>query len=409
MAERARRLYHRSGHPYTAAVLGPALAALAARRPGPTPAPAGSGDRNGHDGDPALRTSSAVAVLAAVEANDVEGARARLAAASWRHGLGGPPTLANLPVLAALVEAGDLVGDPASVAAARPALARADEAGVAVVLGWPVTVARLLAIAARHAGDEDAEARRHVERALHVTERQRLPAERAKVLVELARSEATAADRSQPERVAALLSEAAGAFDAHSMLGWLARCQAVAHDLGVTAAIGSPLVVDDRTILTEDIVGSTAVNSRLGDALYLESLRAHDRIVRARLRELGGDEIKHTGDGVNAIFRDATEAARCALAIQADLGSWQRAEPDLALQVRCGLARGSLMPADGDYFGLVQSQAARLCAMADPGEVLASGMVVQGIDGPDIGVEGRGRHRLRGLAEDITVHRISSA
>jgi class 3 adenylate cyclase len=418
VAERARRLYRRSGHAYTAAVVAPAVAALAARQHGlAEPLDAPPTGRGAPGGDEGLRTSSAVGVLCAVEANDATAARARLAAVSWRRGRAGPPTLANLPVLAALVEAGDLVGDRTAVLAARPALVEADRRGVAVVLGWPALVPRLLAVAARQAGDAG-EARFQVERALRLTERRHLPAERAKVLVELARLEAEAQaptqDRARggPEVAGALLTEAAGIFDAGSLLGWVGRCEAVAHELGVTAAVLPSRVVDDRTILTDDVVGSTAANARLGDVLYLESLRVHDRIVRDRLRELGGDEIKHTGDGVNAIFRHAGDAARCALAIQADLAAWRRAEPDLALEVRCGLARGSLVPADGDYFGLVQSEAARLCALAAAGEVLVSQAVADvladGRAGAGLTVEPRGRHRLKGLAGDVDVFRVSS-
>jgi class 3 adenylate cyclase len=76
--------------------------------------------------------------------------------------------------------------------------------------------------------------------------------------------------------------------------------------------------------------------------------------------------------------------------------------------VRCGLARGSLVPADGDYFGLVQSEAARLCALAASGEVLVSGRVTEGLAGGDLTVEPRGPHRLKGLTEAVDVFRVSS-
>jgi len=398
IVERACRLYRRSGHAYTAAVVSPALAALSARRPGGEPKPEGESDD-----DPSLQPSSAVSLLCAVEANDLTATRAGLAVARWRDGIAGPVTLANLPAVAALVEVGDLLGDSERVAAALPPLLRADQAGVAVILGWPATITRLLAIAARHAGDHR-ETQRHVERALQLTEREGLRAERAKVLVEVARLESAASRR---DAAAAILAEAAQIFDACWMLGWLARCEAVASELGLADALSPSRVVHDRTILTDDIVGSTAANARLGDALYLELLRIHNRLVRTRLREFGGIEIKHTGDGVNAIFRHAADAVRCSLAIQTDFRSWARDEGDLALQVRCGLARGSLIPAEGDYFGLVQSEAARLCAMADPGEVLAGGRVVQGLDTSDFVAHDLGEHRLRGLQEDMTVLRLT--
>jgi class 3 adenylate cyclase len=397
-AERAERLYRRSGHAYTAVVLAAPAAALAARRDGVGRLP----DRPGRSGpaerlgaptedrarDVALRPSTAVAALCAAEAGDLDALRARLSAARWRHGLAGPPTLANLPIVAALVEAGDLLGTPALAVGARTALERAAETGVAVVTGWPATVDRLLAVAARHAGDPAA-ARLHAGRALTLAERCDLPAERAKVLVELARQQG---GRGVVDR----LAEAARAFDGLGMLGWARRCEVVAEELGVSAGVRPSRVVDDRTILTEDVVGSTAANARLGDALYLESLRAHDRLVRARLAEFGGEEIKHTGDGLNAIFRDATAAARCAVGVLDDVARWQRADADLALGVRCGLARGSLIPASGDYFGLVQSEAARLCALASPGEAWASAAVTDGL-AADVVAHHAGRHRLRGM------------
>ena len=132
----------------------------------------------------------------------------------------------------------------------------------------------------------------------------------------------------------------------------------------------------ERTIFTNDVVGSTAANVRLGDPLYLEQLRVHDRIVRGRLRACHGVELKHTGDGINAAFDEPADAVGCALAVLTDFRDWRAHEPDLALEIRCGLARGPVIPSSGDFYGLVQSEAARLCSLASPGEVLATAAVV---------------------------------
>ena len=164
-------------------------------------------------------------------------------------------------------------------------------------------------------------------------------------------------------------------------------------------------MVRARTILTDDVVGSTSSNARLGDALYLEQLRVHDRLVRARVAEFRGREIKHTGDGLNVVFDDRADAMRCALAVLRDFASWRADEPDLALEIRCGLAHGSLVPSGGDFFGLVQSEAARVCGLAGAGEVLATAAVVADCP-PGIVATSIGPRELRGLPNEIEVFRL---
>jgi len=191
------------------------------------------------------------------------------------------------------------------------------------------------------------------------------------------------------------------------MHGWVASAEDVAGELGFPPAARS--ATGDRTIFTDDIVGSTATNTRMGDAGYLEQLRVHDRLVRAGLQRFHGVEIKHTGDGINAVFDDPSDATRCALTVQADFARWRAAEPDMALRIRCGLARGRLIPHNGDFFGLVQSEAARLCSLAGAGEVLVSAAVVADLDAGAMVVERLGPHELRGLPEPVEVIRISES
>ena len=61
-----------------------------------------------------------------------------------------------------------------------------------------------------------------------------------------------------------------------------------------------------RTILFTDMVGSTSMTQRLGDAAAMELLRAHDKIIRTALDEHRGSEVKHTGDGIMASFLAAS-------------------------------------------------------------------------------------------------------
>ena len=60
-----------------------------------------------------------------------------------------------------------------------------------------------------------------------------------------------------------------------------------------------------RAIMFTDIVGSTSMTERLGDARSVEMVRAHDALVRRALKDKGGHVVKHTGDGIMASFADA--------------------------------------------------------------------------------------------------------
>ena len=55
-----------------------------------------------------------------------------------------------------------------------------------------------------------------------------------------------------------------------------------------------------RAIMFTDIVGSTSMTERLGDARSVEMVRAHDALVRRALKDKGGHVVKHTGDGIMA-------------------------------------------------------------------------------------------------------------
>jgi class 3 adenylate cyclase len=435
--ERALREWRRTGFPWNEALLSASRAAWMARsgrgpgRAASVPAPEPGTASGSLPAD--LPMSSAVAALSAVEAHDMTRTRAVARTAAWRHGFRGPVTMNNAAIVVALVEVGDLLGDSAMVRAGAPALEQMYERGALVVLGWPTTVPRLLAVTSRHAGDLG-RARSYLDHARGLADREELAPERAKVLLEHARL--CAASASAPDRAAdadplrseaeAALSAAAEGFDRQSMHGWIARCDEMAQALRMPTVIGAADVRRERIIFTDDVVGSTAANVRLGDPLYLEQLRVHDRIVRSRLRAYRGVEVKHTGDGINAVFDEPSDAVRCALAVLADFRDWRMHEPDLALEIRCGLARGPVIPSGGDFYGLVQSEAARLCSLASAGEVLTNAAVVEAVEvvhagdaGDDAAVEasglGRvtakaqsvGRRELKGFPEPVEVFRLT--
>ena len=92
-----------------------------------------------------------------------------------------------------------------------------------------------------------------------------------------------------------------------------------------------------RTILFTDIVGSTSLTQRLGDAAAMALLRTHDRIVRDALGTHNGREVKHTGDGIMASFNLVGDAALGAVRIQRAVAEYNAtADRSAAAQGRPG-------------------------------------------------------------------------
>ena len=81
---------------------------------------------------------------------------------------------------------------------------------------------------------------------------------------------------------------------------------------------GTPRAVDtNRAVLTvmfTDIVGSTALASRLGDRRWRLLLEEHDQVMRSIVARFGGQEIDNAGDGFLITFDGPARAIRAAAA-----------------------------------------------------------------------------------------------
>ena len=154
-----------------------------------------------------------------------------------------------------------------------------------------------------------------------------------------------------------------------------------------------PLVEIERiltTVLFSDIVGSTERAAMLGDQKWRNLLDAHDRTVRDQLRRFRGKEINTTGDGFVASFDGPARAIRCARAIR-------EATSKIGVELRVGLHTGECEVRGYDLGGLAVHVAARVAALAAPGEVLVSGMVKDLVAGSGIEFDDRGEHNLKGV------------
>jgi Protein of unknown function (DUF4242)/Adenylate and Guanylate cyclase catalytic domain len=160
-----------------------------------------------------------------------------------------------------------------------------------------------------------------------------------------------------------------------------------------------------RMILFTDMEGSTSLTQKLGDARAMALLRTHDEIVREALAHNSGSEVKHTGDGVMASFPSVTGGIRCAVRIQDRLREANESL-EAPLRVRIGLAAGEPVTERDDLFGAAVQLAARLCAKAEPGTILASGAVHDLALGKGFAFRKRGRLRLKGFDEPVAVFEV---
>ncbi len=127
------------------------------------------------------------------------------------------------------------------------------------------------------------------------------------------------------------------------------------------------------TIAFCDLVGSTELLNRIGEALNDELRRDLFAALRAPLTAFGGEETKTQGDGLMAAFRGRpSDAVACAIAWQHATVALARRDPSLRLALRVGLSTGEATHEEHDWFGTPVVEAARLCTAAAASQILVS-------------------------------------
>ena len=155
------------------------------------------------------------------------------------------------------------------------------------------------------------------------------------------------------------------------------------------------------TVLFTDVVGSTDLAARLGDARWLELRAAHDEVVRRHLAAYRGREVATTGDGFLATFDGPARAVHCAVRVR-------DAVRPVGLEIRAGLHTGEIEHVEGNIGGLAVHLAARIMAAAGPSEVLVSGTLTDLVVGSGIGFEDRGRRELKGVPGSWPLFEVAS-
>ena len=160
------------------------------------------------------------------------------------------------------------------------------------------------------------------------------------------------------------------------------------------------------TVVFTDIVGSTRMNQTLGDAAAQLVVRAHNDIVRAALDQYEGTEVKHTGDGIMAAFKNTANAVETCIEIQRDCAAHNAADPDHPLAISIGVNAGEPIAEDGDLFGATVQLAARICDRARGGQVLASSVVRELCAGKLIRFKRGSDYEMKGIEDLVSTFEV---
>lgn len=166
----------------------------------------------------------------------------------------------------------------------------------------------------------------------------------------------------------------------------------------------SPDGSDERivaTVLFTDIVDSTEMLERVGDAAWRDLLATHNARLRADLNAFRGREVTTTGDGFLAVFDSATRAVRCAAAMA-------KSAREVGLPIRVGVHTGEVEFVGGDARGVAVHTAARVMSAAGADQVMVSSTTRDLLEGSGLVLEDAGSHSLKGLSGARTLFRLAA-
>ncbi|HEY3239120.1 MAG TPA: adenylate/guanylate cyclase domain-containing protein, partial [Acidimicrobiia bacterium] len=89
-----------------------------------------------------------------------------------------------------------------------------------------------------------------------------------------------------------------------------------------------------------DLVGSSALRSRLGDDAVDPLRRAIHAVLQDAVAAHHGEEVKNLGDGIMAAFDSAAQAVSSGIAMQQGVARLAAAQPGIELGLRVGVSAG---------------------------------------------------------------------
>jgi predicted ATPase/class 3 adenylate cyclase len=168
--------------------------------------------------------------------------------------------------------------------------------------------------------------------------------------------------------------------------------------------------VDRRlaAILCADVAGYSRLMGADEEGT-LAALKAHRReFIDPLIAQHQGRIVKTTGDGILIEFASVVDAVRCAVVLQQGMEDRNANSPtNSQIRFRVGINLGDIIVDQGDIFGDGVNVAARLQALAEPGEIYVSASVREQIgEKLPIAFVDRGEHNVKNIDRPVHVYRF---
>jgi branched-chain amino acid transport system substrate-binding protein len=172
------------------------------------------------------------------------------------------------------------------------------------------------------------------------------------------------------------------------------------------AAAGSPT----RGFLFADLRDYTRYLESHGAADAASLLVRYRTLVRTAVAAHDGAEIKTEGDSFYVVFPAVSQAVLCGLAIIDAASAGSSDSDEQPIPVGIGIHAGETIDTPDGYVGTPVNIAARICAIAGPGEVLVSDTVralAQTV--LPVSFDPRGRRMLKGVSEPVAMFAVAGS